>query len=94
MGHRKGLESLAATYGGLRDLDSQAIGALKKKYMSILPELETEVTDTTLKAQIEEKEKRIQSFEERMDELRMTAERLKDMEKRIEERFGKSDEKG
>ena len=77
MGHRSGLESLVATYSGLRDMDPQAIGELKKKYVALLAELETEVTDVTLKAQLEEKEKRqrvlvsdLTEMKEDLDDLR------------------------
>ena len=86
MGHRKGLLSLSSTYSGIRDMDPQAIKALRKKYISILPELETEITDTTLKAQIEEKEKRIRSYEVRMDEIQEDQKRLQKFLERLEER--------
>ena len=52
MGHKRGFESLAATYSGLRDLDPKAIDDLKQQYIRILPELETEVADSTLRTQI------------------------------------------
>lgn len=56
MGHKKGYESLSATYSGLRDLDPKAINDLKQQYIGILPELETEITDTTLRVQIKDME--------------------------------------
>jgi integrase len=85
MGHSKGLESLTATYGGLRDMDPKAIAELRKRYISVLPELETEVSDTTLKAQLEEKEREkkrlaesLGGIREELDELREFMEMLKD----------------
>ena len=88
MGHRKGLEGLASSYGGLRDLDPQAIDALKKKYISILPELETEITDTTLKVQLEKKEKErlkladeVAEIGKGLEELKQWAEMMRDREK-------------
>lgn len=86
MGHMRGLVSLEATYNGLRDLDPVAIEALKRKYTSLLAELETEVTDVTLKAQIEEKEKRIRSYEDRMDEIQEDQKRLQKFLEKLEER--------
>ena len=86
MGHREGVESLVATYSGLRDMDPHAIQELKKEYIKLLPELETEITDVTLMAQIEEKEKRIRSYEERMDEIQEDQKRLQRFLERLEER--------
>lgn len=86
MGHQSGLVSLEATYSGLRDMDPQAIATLKKKYISVLPELETEVTDITLKAQLEEKEKRLKTFEERIDEVQRDQKRLQKFLEKLEER--------
>ena len=67
MGHREGLEGMPATYGGLRDLDPVAIAFLKKDYISVLSELETEVTDTTLRVKIEKMEEEKGTLKERMD---------------------------
>lgn len=53
MGHQKGYESLSATYSGLRDLDPKAINDLKQQYIGILGELETEVSDPSLRQDIE-----------------------------------------
>jgi len=86
MGHQSGLVSLEATYSGLRDMDPQAIATLKKKYISVLPELETEVTDITLKAQLEEKEKRLKTFEESIDEVKRDQKRLEEFLKKLAER--------
>ncbi len=61
MGHKRGLESLSATYSGLRDLDPQAIDELKQQYIQILPELET-TSVSILKAQLEEKEQKEQAL--------------------------------
>lgn len=87
MGHRKGLESLVATYSGLRDMDPQAIAALKKKYVALLPELETEVSDVTLKVQIanmEETQKTRQvelaELKEDVIEIREFLQQLKEQE--------------
>jgi integrase len=70
MGHKKGLESLSATYSGLRDLDPKAINDLKQRYIEILPELETEITDQALRLQIKDmelsREKNQSELEERM----------------------------
>jgi len=88
MGHKKGLMSLEATYNGLRDLDPQAVEALKKKYISILPELETEITDTTLRAQLEDKEKekqglveKLSSFQEELDEIKDFIRKRREMDR-------------
>lgn len=44
MGHKKGLESLSATYFGLRDQDPRALERLKQEYIRVLPQLETGFT--------------------------------------------------
>ena len=76
MGHSEGLEGLAATYGGLRDLDPVAIQQLKRKYIEILPELETEITDTTLKVKIEKMEKERGTMAERLQQFEAALEQL------------------
>jgi len=40
MGHVEGLNSLQATYTGLRDLDSEAVEQLRQKYAQAMPRLE------------------------------------------------------
>lgn len=92
MGHKKGLLSLEATYNGLRDLDPDAIAALKKRYISILSELETEITDVTLKAQLEDKERQIQRFEETAADLRKQQETLIEFQKRLEKMMKEKEE--
>jgi len=79
MGHRSGL---VATYAGLRDMDTQAIEALKKEYISILPELETEVTDTTLRARLERQEEQAQAKTEEIQDIKKE---LADMRKKLQE---------
>lgn len=69
MGHRAGIESLVATYSGLRDMDPTAIESLKQQYIEILNELETEITDVSLKRELEEKQDKIRAFEERLEQL-------------------------
>lgn len=78
MGHKKGLMSLEATYNGLRDLDPQAVIALKKKYISILPELETEITDVTLRAQLQDKEKEKKALVDDLSEIREELDEIKE----------------
>lgn len=78
MGHREGLEGLAASYGGLRDLDQQAIDSLKKKYISILPELETEITDVTLRAQLQDKETEKKELVDDLSSIREELDEIKD----------------
>ncbi len=88
MGHKEGLQGMPATYGGLMDLDPIAVDRLKKDYIKMLPELETLVTDVSLKIQIEKMEKEKGSLKERMDliaeehkELRALLEEFKEQEK-------------
>lgn len=73
MGHIKGLESMSAVYNGLRDGHPESIERLKQQYISILPELETELPETTIRAEIQEqKEEAIQkqiSLEEQVANL-------------------------
>jgi integrase len=88
MGHREGLESMVATYSGLRDMDPHAIQELKKQYIELLPEIETEITDVTLKAQLEKKEKekvelvdRLSGFAEELDEIKESIKLMRDRER-------------
>jgi integrase len=62
MGHSAGIVSLTATYAGLRDLDAQAIASLKTQYIKLLPQLETEMTDLSLRTRIDELEAREAEF--------------------------------
>lgn len=83
MGHAKGIRSLEATYGGLRDMDPVAIAELKKKYIKILPDLETELTDASVRARIEhleEKESEVDKMKREIAELRLLVETLRDSE--------------
>lgn len=86
MGHQAGLVSLEATYSGLRDMDPLAIQALKRKYIEILPELETEITDITLKAELEQKERQLKQYDERIEEIRQDQKRLEEFVRRLEQR--------
>ena len=86
MGHRSGVESLVATYSGLRDMDHHAIKELKRQYVELLPELETEVTDLVLKAELQQKEKQLQKFEDKMDEMRRRQEEIEAFLRRLEQR--------
>lgn len=88
MGHREGVESLVATYSGLRDMDEAAIQQLKKQYIELLPVLETEITDVTLRAQLEKKEqekKRLaedfRGIREELDDIRDFIRMMRDREK-------------
>lgn len=70
MGHVKGLDSMSATYNGLRDGHPEAIARLKEQYISILPELETELSETTIRAEIQEqKEAQSETVEELREEI-------------------------
>ena len=70
MGHVKGLDSMSATYNGLRDGHPEAIKQLKEQYISILPELETEETEATINGKLrEQKEAQDQTIEELRDQL-------------------------
>jgi len=86
MGHAKGLKSLSITYNGLRDLDPLAIEALKREYMKVLPELETEITDITLRAQLAAKEKQEKRRSEEMAEIREEMAELRDFLKELKEK--------
>ena len=57
MGHVRGLESLSAVYNGLRDRHPKAIERLKEQYITVLPELETEVGDISLRTELDELKK-------------------------------------
>lgn len=85
MGHRGGQESLVATYSGLRDMDPQAIAQLKKEYIKLLPELETEITDITLKAQLEEKEKKQQVLQDDLGQMKESIAELREFVKALKE---------
>ena len=85
MGHRSGLESLVATYSGLRDMDPSAIAALKKEYVKLLPELETEVSDIALKIQLEEKEKKEQALIEDLGKMKGDIKDLRDFVKQLKD---------
>ena len=85
MGHRSGQESLVATYSGLRDMDPQAIAALKKEYVKILPELETEVTDITLRAQLEEKEEQKKALADDLGGMKEDIAELRDFIQQLRE---------
>lgn len=91
MGHRKGLLSLSSTYSGIRDMDPQAIAALKKKYISILPELETEITDITLKTQLEQKEKEKKKLAEGFKEVREELDDIKEFVQMMRDREKEED---
>jgi integrase len=86
MGHRSGVESLVATYSGLRDMDPAAIANLKKEYVKVMHELETEITDTTLRAQLEEKEKREQKHTAEVAELRTEIDEMKEFLQELKKR--------
>lgn len=77
MGHKRGIESLSATYNGLRDMDPKAINELKQQYISILPELETEITDTSLRMRLDEETQIRVGISERLDEIIAGYEQMK-----------------
>lgn len=79
MGHVKGLESMSAIYNGLGDGHPQAIARLKEQYISILPELETEISENTIRAEIQEQR---ETQSETVEELR---EEIHSMKKVIDE---------
>lgn len=85
MGHRRGLMSLEATYSGLRDMDPQALEQLKQKYMSVLPELETEITDLALRRKVESLEENRVEREKELKEIRKDVQRLKVLLDRLDE---------
>jgi len=77
MGHSKGLNSMTATYSGLKDMDPLAIEDMKKQYIKIIPDLETEITDISLDSkftQLSEKEK---ERDIEMDEIKRELAHLK-----------------
>lgn len=81
MGHRQGLEGMPATYGGLRDLDPMAIAMLKRDYISILHELETEIRDPALREELIEKEIEQRKLIKRLDVL---IENYEDLKKEVD----------
>ena len=85
MGHREGLEGMPSTYGGLRDLDPQAIAALKLDYIKILPELETEVTDTTLRVQMASMEEKAEVREAELADIKQDVDEIRDFLRQLKE---------
>lgn len=85
MGHRSGLESLVATYSGLRDLDPQAINRLKKEYIKLLPELETEITDGSLRVQIEDMEETQKTRQVELSDLKADVLEMKEYLRQLRE---------
>ncbi len=53
MGHIEGLRGLSARYSGLADMNPMAIEELKQKYIKTLPNLETEISEVTVKSQVD-----------------------------------------
>ena len=85
MGHREGLQGMPATYGGLADLDPIAVDRLKKDYTKMLGELETEVSDTTLRAQLEEKEKKQEAMLSDLGRMKGDIKDLRDFVKQLKD---------
>lgn len=85
MGHREGLQGMPATYGGLADLDPIAVNRLKKDYVKMLPELETEITDTTLKVQIADMEEIQKSREVELSDLRSDVMEIREFLQQLKE---------
>lgn len=81
MGHYQGLRSLTATYSGLRDMDPVAIETLKQQYISVLPELETEVTDESIKAQLAELKEKEGDLEKAQADIAALQKALKALQK-------------
>ncbi len=90
MGHSAGIVSLTAVYSGLRDLDKTAIEELKKQYISLLPDLETEMTDLAVKARLEELERHEAEFAKLREEQAAQAEELRRIDE-ILRRYEKKD---
>ena len=51
--------TLSAVYSGLADLDQKVIDDLKRQYISVLPDLETELSRTTVANEIGELKARL-----------------------------------
>ena len=69
MGHLKGINSLTATYSGLRDLDDRAIEELRKQYSEIVPELEGVGVSTVSTEEFRKLEQRVKFLEDVLGEL-------------------------
>lgn len=86
MGHVKGLESMSATYNGLRDGHPEAIKQLKEQYISVLPELETEETEATINGKLrQQKEEQAQALEKQDRTIEELEKRLTDMQREQDE---------
>ena len=66
MGHASGTRALSAVYSGLADLDQKVIDDLKRQYISVLPDLETELSQTTVANEISELKARLTRMEDFM----------------------------
>ncbi|RLE59123.1 MAG: hypothetical protein DRJ32_05195 [Thermoprotei archaeon] len=78
MGHVRGINSLTATYTGLRDLDRRAVEELRKRFAEILPELEG--TAFMFK---EEVEKLHRQQQEELERLRREVEYLREAHNKL-----------
>jgi len=77
MGHASGTRALSAVYSGLADLDQKVIDDLKRQYISVLPDLETELSQTTVANEIGELKARLKRMEDFMRQwLNLTPEDL------------------
>ena len=90
MGHREGIESMTATYAGLRDLDREAIAGLKAQYVRLLPQLETEMTDLSVKARIQQLEEREAEFRKLQEEQAAMQEEMKRISE-VLDKYGKKE---
>lgn len=88
MGHQKGLESLSATYSGLRDLDPKAIDDLKQQYIQILPELETEVSDSSFRTQIADMEEKQEVREAELADIKQDVDEIRELLRALREQEG------
>ncbi|MFX1483924.1 MAG: hypothetical protein ACFFCP_12155 [Promethearchaeota archaeon] len=69
MGHVAGLRNLSARYAGIADMHPAAIRDLKQKYIDILPKLETEMSEISVRAKLEGVDTKVKVLEEWLERL-------------------------
>jgi len=77
MGHLRGINSLSATYSGLRDLDDTAIEQLRQSFATIVEELEgSSVGTREVLRQVEDLRKQLEQYQQELYRLRKQNELL------------------
>jgi len=70
MGHSKGINSLSATYSGLRDLDDEAIETLRQQFAQIINRIEGgEFVDPTIRDELDKLKRELSELKKRYDAM-------------------------